>query len=311
MTTSMEGEGTKTCANANSEAIGQPAVTVDASHTDCTQSPSTLSLIQKISAIKNERIQINRAVSTVMAPEQIALIDRIIAIIAAASVEDQHYEASPTLIAKLETIIAEAYQLAGRITARIPTHMPTEEHEIRLLDLLAEGSDLIEDSGILRDVSTRADAGDKTNTPSIVLPCEISYITEEELASSIADYIKRTFTLKEKDGYDKLANLLVKNVIRSYLRTQDQELAVIAMNNVKNELYDILFPGESDEEKEVRWKWIMLEVKNLKETATHKPIISLMHCAMSLQCNEKIKLGANLQVIAKTVLDAAGVKYVE
>jgi hypothetical protein len=36
----------------------------------------------------------------------------------------------------------------------------------------------------------------------------------------------------------------------------------------KNEIYDVLFPGEPLEEREVRWKWILLEIKRLKrETA--------------------------------------------
>ena len=41
-----------------------------------------------------------------------------------------------------------------------------------------------------------------------------------------------------------------------------------------------------------------------------KPV-SLIDCAMALQGNERIKLGASLQAIAKTVLDAAGVPYVD
>lgn len=44
--------------------------------------------------------------------------------------------------------------------------------------------------------------------------------------------------------------------------------------------------------------------------ATREPV-SLIDCAMSLQCNDRIKLGSDLQAIAKTVLDAAGVKYHE
>lgn len=44
--------------------------------------------------------------------------------------------------------------------------------------------------------------------------------------------------------------------------------------------------------------------------AKNKPV-SLIDCAMALQGNERIKLGSDLQVIAKTVLDAAGVKYVD
>lgn len=40
-----------------------------------------------------------------------------------------------------------------------------------------------------------------------------------------------------------------------------------------------------------------------------KAPVSLIDCAMSLQGNQRIKLGSDLQQIAKTVLDAAGVKY--
>lgn len=43
-----------------------------------------------------------------------------------------------------------------------------------------------------------------------------------------------------------------------------------------------------------------------------KPVsVSLGKCAMALQGNERIRLGADLQAIAKTVLDAAGVGYVD
>ena len=44
------------------------------------------------------------------------------------------------------------------------------------------------------------------------------------------------------------------------------------------------------------------------ETATPEPV-SLGRCAMALQGNERIKLGSDLQQIAKAVLDAAGVEY--
>lgn len=37
--------------------------------------------------------------------------------------------------------------------------------------------------------------------------------------------------------------------------------------------------------------------------------VSLADCAMALQGNERIKLGSDLQQIAKVVLDKAGVKY--
>ena len=51
-------------------------------------------------------------------------------------------------------------------------------------------------------------------------------------------------------------------------------------------------------------------LKNIKSYLAQsvKPV-SLLDCAMALQGNERIKLGADLQAIAKTVLDAAGVKY--
>lgn len=43
-----------------------------------------------------------------------------------------------------------------------------------------------------------------------------------------------------------------------------------------------------------------------------KPVtVSLMDCAMALQGNERIKLGSDLQAIAKSVLEAAGVDHVD
>lgn len=39
--------------------------------------------------------------------------------------------------------------------------------------------------------------------------------------------------------------------------------------------------------------------------------VSLIDCAMALQGNDRIKLGADLQAIAKTVLDAAGTAYAD
>lgn len=50
------------------------------------------------------------------------------------------------------------------------------------------------------------------------------------------------------------------------LQLENARLAEIAQaaENVKNELYDILFQGEDPAEREVRWKWIVLEVKSNK-----------------------------------------------
>ena len=38
--------------------------------------------------------------------------------------------------------------------------------------------------------------------------------------------------------------------------------------NAKEQLYDILFPGEHPDEREVRWKWILLQASELTKRAT-------------------------------------------
>lgn len=47
------------------------------------------------------------------------------------------------------------------------------------------------------------------------------------------------------------------------LRANDLELEVLGHRNAKNELYNILFPNEPPDEREVRWKWIVHQVRRL------------------------------------------------
>jgi len=37
------------------------------------------------------------------------------------------------------------------------------------------------------------------------------------------------------------------------------------INRLAEELYDVLFDGELEDEREVRWTWVSLEVRRLKE----------------------------------------------
>ena len=59
----------------------------------------------------------------------------------------------------------------------------------------------------------------------------------------------------------KLRKLLIAN--------NDLTLEVAGHRNVKNELYDTLFPNELLCQREVRWKWITLEVRRLKALEQH------------------------------------------
>jgi hypothetical protein len=55
-------------------------------------------------------------------------------------------------------------------------------------------------------------------------------------------------------------------------KRNDLELEVDGHRNVKEQLYDMLFAGEPSEEREVRWKWIVLEVRKLLDKQPKCPL---------------------------------------
>lgn len=56
------------------------------------------------------------------------------------------------------------------------------------------------------------------------------------------------------------------------LKCNALELEVEGHRNVKEQLYGMLFAGEPIEEREVRWKWIVLEVRNLLDKQPKCPL---------------------------------------
>ena len=100
------------------------------------------------------------------------------------------------------------------------------------------------------------------------------------------------------------------NLFRPHLKNSDSEMELLAANNVKNELYDLLFPNENKDEREVRWKWISLEVSNLIKSRNPKPV-SIADCLKAIDRIADERGHYDITGAIKATLETAGRTYVD